>query len=282
MADKPRVAFFDFACCEGCQLTVLSIGEPLITLLQHIDVVTWREALSEKSDQFDIAVVEGSINRDSDVARLKAIREKAKVVVALGACATLGGVQGQGNLFDRDELRTLVYGDAYSSIAKSELGDNWVFEAGEVRPISSEIQVDISIHGCPINADEFVAVMENVLVGRPYRMPNESVCYECKLNQYECVYDRGEICLGPVTRCGCNAICTSKGHRCFGCRGMLDQVNLHAAKDVLQEHGLRLEDILGMFRMYSLRAEPEKKIAEAEEKPRKAEPWRFGSTTSPV
>jgi len=63
---------------------------------------------------------------------------------------------------------------------------------------------------------------------------------------------------------------------------MLDQVNLHAAKDVLQEHGLRLEDILGMFRMYSLRAEPEKKIAEAEEKPRKAEPWRFGSTTSPV
>ncbi len=280
MADKPRVAFFDFACCEGCQLTVLSIGAPIVTLLQHIDVVTWREAISEKSDEFDIAVIEGSITRDSDVARLKKIREKAKAVVALGACATLGGVQGQGNLFHRDELRTLVYGDAFTKAGGSDSGENWIFEAGEVRPISAEIPVDIEIHGCPINADEFVTVMEHVLVGRPYRQPNESVCSECKLNQYECVYDRGQMCLGPVTRCGCNAICTSKGHRCFGCRGMMDQVNLNAARDVLQEHGLKLEDVLGMFRIYSLRAEPEKKMAEAEEQLRKAEPWRFGSTTS--
>jgi len=275
VADKPRVAFFDFACCEGCQLTVLSIGEPLIQLLEHVDVVTWREAISEHSDQFDIAIVEGSITRDSDVPRLKKIREKAKVVVALGACATLGGVQGLGNLFGRDELRALVYGEAYDKFAQ-----DWIFEAGEVRPISAEIPVDISLHGCPINASEFVNVMEHLLVGRPYQVSNETVCHECKLNQYECVYDRGQICLGPVTRCGCNAICTSRGHRCFGCRGVIDQVNLRAARDVLQEHGLQLEDILGMFHIYSLRAEPEKRMAEGEAELRKAEPWRFGSTTS--
>jgi len=270
VSDKPRVAFFDFACCEGCQLTVLSIGEPLVTLLGHVDVVTWREAISEKSDDFDIAVVEGSITRDSDVARLKKIRDKAKVLVALGSCATLGGVQGLGNTFDRSELLSLVYGEAGSQ-----------FEAGEVRPISAEVPVDISIYGCPINADEFVAVMEHLLLGRPYRLPSEAVCYECKLNQYECVFDRGDICLGPVTRGGCNAICTSKGHRCFGCRGIMDQVNLHAARDVLEEHGLKLEDILGMFKVYSLRASPEEKMTEVErEKARKAEPWRFGSTTS--
>ena len=270
MSDKPRVAFFDFACCEGCQLTVLSIGEPLIDLLQHVDVVTWREAISEKSDQFDIAVVEGSITRDSDVPRLQRIREKAKYVVALGSCATLGGVQVLGNNFDRSEMLKLVYGDAASQ-----------YEAGEVRPISAEVQVDISIHGCPINADEFVAVMEHVLLGRPYQAVDKAVCYECKLNGYECVYDRGQMCLGPVTRCGCNAICTSRGHRCFGCRGLLDNVNLHAARDVLQEHELRLDDILGMFDIYSLRAGPKEKIAEAERDiTRKVEPWRFGSTTS--
>jgi coenzyme F420-reducing hydrogenase gamma subunit len=82
---KPRVAFFDFACCEGCQLTVLSIGEPLIEVLKHVDIVSWREAMSERSDEFDIAFVEGSINRESDVPRLKRIREKAKLVVALGS-----------------------------------------------------------------------------------------------------------------------------------------------------------------------------------------------------
>ena len=82
VSDKPRVAFFDFACCEGCQLTVLSIGLPLIDVLKHVDIVTWREAMSEKSDEYDIAIIEGAINRDSDVPRLKKIRERAKVVVA--------------------------------------------------------------------------------------------------------------------------------------------------------------------------------------------------------
>ncbi|MCJ7822039.1 MAG: hypothetical protein MUQ26_02980, partial [Armatimonadetes bacterium] len=138
MSDKPRVAFFDFACCEGCQLTVLSIGEPLIQLLEHVEVVTWREAISEKSDEFDIAVVEGSITRDSDVARLKRIREKAKALVALGSCATLGGVQVLGNTFQRSEMLDLVYGDAASK-----------YEAGEVRPLSAEVPVDLEIHGCP-------------------------------------------------------------------------------------------------------------------------------------
>jgi len=39
---KPQIAFFDFACCEGCQLTVLQLEEALLDILQHVDVVTWR------------------------------------------------------------------------------------------------------------------------------------------------------------------------------------------------------------------------------------------------
>ncbi len=274
MSDKPRVAFFDFACCEGCQLTVLSIGEPLIDVLKHVDIVTWREAMSEKSDDFDIAIVEGSIARDSDVARLRKIRERAKLVVALGSCAALGGPHVSANRFDESELLELVYGDEAGRFAAGE--------AGEVRPISAEIQVDVPIYGCPINANEFVSVLKHLLLGRPYRVPNEAVCYECKLNGYECVYDKGMICLGPVTRCGCDAICTSRGHRCFGCRGLVDDPNVNAAKDVLEEHGYTLEDIIGMFQIYSQRADRVKGLTEAaaELAARKgSEPWRFGSST---
>jgi coenzyme F420-reducing hydrogenase gamma subunit len=110
VSNKPRVAFFDFACCEGCQLTVLSIGEPLIEVLKHVDIVTWREAMSEKSDEFDIAFIEGSITRDSDVPRLKRIREKARLVVALGSCAALGGHHVSDNRFETSELLEMAYG----------------------------------------------------------------------------------------------------------------------------------------------------------------------------
>lgn len=273
MSRKPRVAFFDFACCEGCQLTVLALGEPLIELLGHVDVVEWREAMSEKSDDFDIAVVEGSITRDSDVPRLRRIREQASVLVALGSCASLGGPHVSANRRSEADLLRLVYGD--------RAGD---FEAGEVRPLSAEVEVDVPIYGCPINGNEFVSVVKHLLLGRPYRAPNQAVCYECKLNQYECVYDRGEICLGPVTRCGCDAICTSRGHRCFGCRGLVDDPNLNAARDVLEEHGRRVEDILGMFEIYSMRARPAEGLGiagpRAERKTGKgSEPWRFKSST---
>ncbi len=245
MSDKPRVAFFDFACCEGCQLTVLGMGDSLLEILDQVDVVTWREAISEKSNAFDIAIVEGSITRDSDVDRLKRIRERASCLIALGACATLGGVHVLGNRFDRGELLELVYGK-----------DGRHFEAGEVRPISAVVPVDYLIHGCPVNPDEFITVVTHVLLGRPYHPPNRSVCFECKLRENECVFERGQICLGPVTRCGCNAICTSFGRRCFGCRGLIDDPNLNAARDVLEEHGYTIDDIVGMFDIYSLASSP--------------------------
>jgi len=268
---KPRVAVFDFTCCEGCQLTVLGIGEPLMDLLQHVELVAWREAMSEQSDEFDIAIVEGSIVRDSDVPRLRRIREEATTLIALGSCATIGGPHVSANNFDRSEMLDLVYGEHGRQ-----------FEAGEVRPLSAEVHVDIPIHGCPIDANEFLDVMKHLLLGRPYRVPNEAVCHECKLNGYECVFDKGMICLGPVTRCGCNAICTSRGHRCFGCRGLVEDPNLHAARDVLEEHGYTVEDVLGMFQIYSQRAPQVKELAEAEarsEIPKGSEPWRFGSST---
>ncbi len=267
MGEKLRVAFFDFACCEGCQLSVLGLGEPLLDLLQHIEIVEWREAASETSDDYDVAVVEGSIIRDSDIPRLQLIRERAKTLIALGTCATRGGPHVSANNFDQGELLRIIFGD------KAEH-----FEGGEVRPLSAIVPVDIPIFGCPINSDEFVKVMTHVLMGRPYSVPALAVCYECKMNQYECVYDRGQICFGPVTQCGCNAICTSKGHRCFGCRGLMEAENVNAAQEVLQEHGYTVEQIVAMFNIYWQRAESVRRLRELPGTEGR-EPWRFRSTT---
>jgi len=48
---KPKVAFFDFACCEGCQLQVANIGESLLDILDIIEIVEFREVMSEKWDK---------------------------------------------------------------------------------------------------------------------------------------------------------------------------------------------------------------------------------------
>lgn len=244
------------------------MGEPLLELLEHIEVVTWREAMSEHSEEFDIAIVEGSITRDSDLPRLRRIRQQARVLVALGSCATLGGPHVSANHWEPAELLRLMYGDQAGH-----------FETAEVRPLGAVVPVDVPLYGCPINPEEFLVAMQHLLLGATYRPPNRPVCHECKLNQYECVYDRGQVCLGPVTRCGCNAICTSRGHQCFGCRGLVDDPNLNAARDVLAEHGYELADVIRRFDLYSARSAVAAKVWEAARQAQMAmetrrEPWR--------
>ena len=91
---KTRVAFFDFSSCEGCQLQIANLEEDILKLIEIVDVVSFREVMKEHSDNYDIAIVEGSIMRPMDVKRLKNIRDNAKILVALGSCAVFGLIVG--------------------------------------------------------------------------------------------------------------------------------------------------------------------------------------------
>ncbi|MGB9521984.1 MAG: NADH:ubiquinone oxidoreductase, partial [Anaerolineales bacterium] len=78
---KPKIAFFDFTSCEGCQLTVVDSLQDHPELLNVVDIVQFREAMTEKGEDYQIAFVEGSCTRASDEPRLKKIREQAAIVV---------------------------------------------------------------------------------------------------------------------------------------------------------------------------------------------------------
>jgi coenzyme F420-reducing hydrogenase gamma subunit len=219
---KPRIAFFDFACCEGCQLSVLELEATLLELLEHVEVVAWREVMSTAGDDYDIAFCEGSITRQQDVDRIKQIRATADVVVSLGACASIGCHNALKNKWPMTEALELVYGP-----------DAHYFDTIAARPVTAVVTVDYQVQGCPVSRPEFETVFKHILTGQDYEPPNQPVCVECKLNDNLCVYEKGMVCLGPVTRCGCNAICTTFGDACQGCRGLIDDANLEAAVTVL-------------------------------------------------
>ena len=65
---KPKVAFFDFTCCEGCQIELTNYGDAaFLELLNHIEIVEFREAMTERADHIDIAFVEGSFSRGGKI-----------------------------------------------------------------------------------------------------------------------------------------------------------------------------------------------------------------------
>ena len=63
---KPKVAFFDFTSCEGCQLTVVDSLQTHLDLLDAVEIVQFREAISERGEDYAVAFVEGSITRPAD------------------------------------------------------------------------------------------------------------------------------------------------------------------------------------------------------------------------
>ena len=238
--DKPRVAFFDFASCEGCQLQVINLEEDLLQVVGAVEVVSFREAMKGHSDDYDIAFVEGSITRHSDEERLNGIRRCAKVLVALGSCAAFGGINCLKNFHDQEYVKKLVYGD------KALL-----YETYPARPLKAVVPVDFEIPGCPINRNEFAMVVKAFLLGKKPEIPNFPVCVECKMAENICVFEKGTTCMGPVTRAGCGACCVTEGSFCWGCRGLVDDPNADSQRDVLATHGLSVQDVLGKFRLYT-------------------------------
>ena len=237
---KPKVAFFDFSCCEGCQLQIANLENELLDVLAHIDIVAFREIMTEASDDYAIAFVEGSIVTQHDVERIKKIRENAAVLVAFGACATIGGINKIRNFWDADNVRQEVYGDKWET--KEILP--------QVMAIDEVVPVDLKIHGCPIDRTEFLRIVQAVLMGKTPEIPDYPVCVECRANENVCMFEKGEVCLGPVTRAGCNSRCPNSGSRCLGCRGLVDNPNDSSEKDLLAKHGYGINDALRFFRMF--------------------------------
>ena len=244
---KPKVAIFDFACCEGCQLQIVNLEEEILDLLGVADVVEWREAMSEQSDEYDIAIVEGSITRDEDVERIKEIRKKAKVLVTIGACATIGGVNKLKNNFDLDEVKECVYA---KDASKPHLNTAMTKAVHEV------VDVDFEVQGCPMDRKEFTYVIRCLLLGKKPEIPDYPVCVECKAKGNPCLWEYDQVCLGPIIRAGCGARCPSSGFRCFGCRGYIDNPNVEAARDVIERFNLSVEDLKEKMVLFGSKQEP--------------------------
>jgi len=237
---KPRVAVFSFTGCEGCSLAILECENELLDVLNLIDIVEWREAMSEKAEHIDIALIDGSISTHHDVKKMKHIRERAKVVVAIGACAHNGGLNALKNKYGMGQLKDMVYGEAGAQ-----------FDTIPARPVSAVVPVEFALPGCPIDRDEFIRVVRDVALGKTPRLPDYPVCVECKKKENVCVFAQGKFCMGPVTRAGCGAICPSYGDGCEGCRGFIDNPNENAHKETLAEYGLTAREVMQHFDMFN-------------------------------
>lgn len=226
MSEKPKVAILAITDCEGCMVEIFNLGEKFLDLLSKIEIADFKlfEDLPEPPE-FDIAIIEGCPITRKDLERLKQIRKKSKIVVALGACACLGGIARMKEYKDKGKVINYVY--------EKPAGIN----NPDIKPIKEYIKVDLEIPGCPINREEFLRIMEEFIQGKEPSIPKRPVCYECPLVNNGCLLNKGKACLGVITLAGCGAPCPQLGFLCDGCRGPLkENIGLDILKARLKEN----------------------------------------------
>jgi coenzyme F420-reducing hydrogenase gamma subunit len=228
---KPKIGVFELTSCEGCQLQLLNKEETLTDFLGAVEIASFREASSAPPSGYDIALVDGAISRNDEVKKLQTIRKNARVVVALGSCACFGGVNQLKNAFNLEAANREVYGDDPK-------------ESLMVRPIRDIVTVDFEIPGCPVSKSEVEAFICCLVWDSPFTLPLYPVCVECKQRFTTCLFDMGQLCLGPITRAGCNAPCPAGGLGCYGCRGPAPQANFASFVHLVQARGFTDRELL--------------------------------------
>jgi sulfhydrogenase subunit delta len=227
---RPKVAVFDFTGCEGCELQLANREETVPAFLKAIEVVEFREISSTSSDQYDVALIEGAITRDDEITRLKAIRERAAILVAMGSCACFGGVNRLKNAYDLAAANQEVYGKHPQ-------------ETLPTRAVKEVVPVDLEIPGCPVDKAEVERIVQHLIWDVPYQFPSYPVCFECKQRYTTCIFELGQLCLGPITQGGCRAPCPSGGSGCWGCRGPAADANLDEFLQIAKERGFGKREI---------------------------------------
>jgi len=224
---KKTLGIFSLTCCEGCQFEILKDYDYFSQLLKYYDVRNFRLGQEDNlPGPFDVSLVEGTPESDDEYKLLRDIRRASNIVVAIGSCAHLGGIQSERNILPKK-----------------------ITKAKDVVSIPKAIKTDYIVPGCPISHKELFMTLMDIYWGKIPTLSDLGICFECRLNENECLIKNGKPCLGPVTRGGCNAVCVNGGEACYGCRGATDQADFAKMKEVLKPI-IGEEDTANMMTIY--------------------------------
>lgn len=190
---------------------MLDQGKRFFNWLKNVELDEFR-LLEEKpiiNESYDLCFVEGNPVTAENIKLLKEMRKRSKLLVVVGNCAALGGVWEIKNYQDKKKTIKYVY---------QEMG----VPNPDIKEVDNFVKVDYTIPGCPIDGDEFMEIIHRLLIGRPPQIPQNPVCEECQAAGYECLLQKGEICFGPTTLAGCQAVCLKSKQACWGCRGLFE------------------------------------------------------------
>ena len=275
MSDKPRVAFYWCSSCGGCEEAVVDLAERILDVVAAVDIVFWPVALDFKKADVEamddgsilVAFVNGAIRTTEQEEMAHLLRRKAKVLVAFGSCAHMGGIPGLANLWDREAIFSTAYRTSPSTVNPDGVVPQVAVrhDGGTVtlprfydtvRALDQVTSVDYYVPGCAPTPNVILGAVQTLLSGElpppgTVLTPDRALCEECPrletkpqdlsierfrrpheilADEETCLLAQGLLCMGPATRTGCGQLCIRGNMPCTGCFGPTSRVHDQGGK----------------------------------------------------
>ena len=272
--------------CSGCEIAILNLGETLLAVAPklefvHIPVLMDHKYYGQLGDgdvhhleipKAGVGIVSGGVRNEEHLEVLRAMRAKCDVLVALGTCATHGGIPSLINGWANQDLMERYYRGSETTDPAPDPADVIPALLDRSYALDEKVKIDLYLPGCPPHPDQIAEAILALLEGRPPVLPSKSVCDTCPtiregkgqlktvrrflqnaqyeadkpLSEMRCLLEQGLLCMGPVTRAGCAGNqeaaprCIKARVPCRGCYGpvqqngnqMLDMLNALASNGI--------------------------------------------------
>ncbi len=270
--------------CSGCEIALVDLGERLLEVLNlvefvHIPVLLDHKYFGQTGEkkhvdipEAQVGIISGGIRNEEHKEIALHMRSRCQIIIALGTCATHGGIPALANSFPASELVERCF-------TTETTDDNPRTFEPPVPPLldacyalDEHIPVDVYLPGCPPHPDQLHDALRALLQGKTPELPTKSVCDTCPtvregkgkltklrrflhnphyrspdepLDKMRCLLEQGFLCMGPVTRAGCGGDaktprCLAARVPCRGCSGpvrhdgnpMLEMLNALASNGI--------------------------------------------------
>jgi NAD-reducing hydrogenase small subunit len=179
---KPKVATASLAGCFGCHMSVLDIDDRILKLIELVDFdKSPIDDIKEFTGRCAIGLIEGGCCNEENVRVLQEFRKHCDILIAVGDCATMGGIPALRNTIPLKECLDEAYlnGPTVHNPSGTIPNDPDIpLLLDKVYPIQEVVKIDYFLPGCPPSADTIWAALTALLTNQKVELPYELIKYD--------------------------------------------------------------------------------------------------------
>ena len=244
--DRISLSIVSLSTCAGCSAVMLDCAT--LSEILSMASINYCQMLMDQADlpESDVILIDGVVRLKEDERRLIEARRRCRHLAAWGTCAAFAGIPGLANRFEVETIIEESYGTTDDAFSYYFSGSTGVDGSGAYQrkgielqrrafAVDSFVKVDTYLPGCPPVPSILLNWLRGFTGGQPLKTA-PIVCAHCGRKPFKsnantasladaamsdgyCFNSVGRVCLGFMTRGGCDSVCPKNGVPCWGCRG---------------------------------------------------------------